>query len=169
MAEYIESLKQRLIEINHPTEKIIGCTTQQINKMCSQQGVNNIHFPKLYHEFLETFGGGAGGLFRGSEYSFKSHMYSNLKEEFIALLKSDESDFIVTDNMFVILGHLLYVFAFIDVGECTDNPTVYLYVEGDDAPRSHGNFQSLLEAELRLVTRVNTYSCVHDSNNNDVK
>jgi hypothetical protein len=139
---FVERAVTRLIEagLAEPA-KILGCRDEDIERLEKQSGVA---LPASYRQFLLRMGQSAGTFLSGTDFLFADLGGLRLQAE--QLLRETNADFRLKEKDFVFAVHQGYEFLFFDTKEA-DDPAVWLYDEGDDAPRKvFGHFSEWLDA-----------------------
>lgn len=125
-----DALAAALFEVGRSKrEEYEGCTEAQVAEVEASFGRP---LPASYREFLLAAGQWAGDLFKGTDILFPRVV--ELNDGAVELLAEGDSDFSLPPDAFVFLMHQGYQFMFFRATE-GDDPPVYHYHEGDDAPR----------------------------------
>jgi hypothetical protein len=120
-----------------------GCTAQEIEQI---EAAYQIHLPAVYVSLMTRMGRGAGQFMEGSDFLFPAPL--TLRTEAERLLTESNAKFRLKNTDFVFIAHQGYQFLFFGTG-ASDDPPVFLYVEGDDQPNQvNGNFSGWLLAAV---------------------
>ena len=92
--ELINNLKNKWINHGGYKPPLIGCTQEDIKKMCASQQVK--HLPELYIQFMLAFGKASGGLQGGGEFKFPSVL--DFKQHWETILPSPDCFVFITNN-----------------------------------------------------------------------
>jgi SMI1/KNR4 family protein SUKH-1 len=127
---FVERAVTRLIEagLAEPAE-IRGCRDKDIERLEKE---SDVALPAYYRLFLSRMGRSAGAFLLGTDFLFAD--LGGLRRQAEQLLQETKAGFRLKDTDFVFAVHQGYQFLFFDTKE-SDDPAVWLYDEGDDAPR----------------------------------
>lgn len=118
-----------------------GCSEAEIDELERSEGCK---LPQRYRDFLGLMGHNAGKFNQGS--SFLYHRVFGLTKYAKETMAS--GPFQLPENTFVFFSHQGYIFAYFKLSE-GDNPPVFTYMEGEQAPILWGNsFTEYLEKAL---------------------
>jgi hypothetical protein len=110
-------------------QEIFGCSAGEIRQLEASIGVP---LPGLYRGFLEVMGRGAGDFLIGSDLFFPEVM--GLRAAAEGLLADCCPGVSLPENALVFFMHQGYQFLYMLTGEGEDDPPVYYYLEGKEAP-----------------------------------
>jgi hypothetical protein len=104
---------------------VVGLTDAEIKQIRADQGVSVL--PLYYEEFLRRMGRQSGGFLAGTDVLYPDVL--GLKGYARALLRENEVEDFLSDDVVVIAMHQGYQFYWIHVGLAGD-PAVFMYSEG---------------------------------------
>jgi SMI1 / KNR4 family (SUKH-1) len=120
---------------------IRGCRGEEIDRIEKDLGMA---LPASYRRFLMKMGRSAGAFLSGTDFLLAD--LGGLRAQAELLLHEAKMGFHLKDTDFVFAVHQGYQFLFFDTAE-PDDPAVWLYAEGDVAPRQvFGHFSQWLDA-----------------------
>jgi hypothetical protein len=131
MSILASEMKQRLLAMPSTRDHLEGASGEEIQELEKYAGGP---FPAVYRQFLEQLGRSAGALFRGTEYSVRQRFQLRLREHAERILKRGAAPFALPATAFVFLMSPGSQFSFFSMNE-GDDPAVYHYREGDQAPK----------------------------------
>jgi hypothetical protein len=120
--------RKKLIELGYDAQSITGCDETEIEQIRVAQGVNKL--PDIYKQYLLTAGQNTGGLYEGTDVTYK--FVVNLKKWAKRLLIENGEEFVLPDDAFVFLMHHGYQFMYFLTDNTDEDPPVYHYIEGGD-------------------------------------
>lgn len=130
MRSTIQSAIERLVSAGLATKATVqGCSGEEIADLQRRIGLD---LPKRYVEFLARCGRGAGEFLVGTAWTLPE--LEGLTREATELLHRCGVDAQLPPTAFVFEMHQGYTFFYFDCA-AGDDPPVYLYEEGDSAPR----------------------------------
>jgi hypothetical protein len=127
-------LKKKLVSMKRATQdSFFGCSSEEIATMSKAQGVECL--PRIYIEFMEAMGQGAGGaILRGEDFKYKWVII--LKQEAQECVNESvqynpEQIFRLPDDAFVFYGHHGIQYCYFHTTDCNDDPPVFTWMEGE--------------------------------------
>ena len=109
--------------------EIKGCALAAVDAIELNSGCR---LPRVYKAFLHELGGGAGKFLSGSDWTCPK--LTRIQREARGLLRGLKAENPLPASAFVFLMHQGYQFRFFRC-DGDDDPAVYLFAEGENAPR----------------------------------
>ncbi|CAN1213549.1 Knr4/Smi1-like domain-containing protein [Tumidithrix helvetica PCC 7403] len=129
---------------------LLPCSDRSITEL--EQKLE-ISLPKLYKEFLQMMGNGAGKFLQGEDCFYPQlPLIQGWAKELLQENNFPES---LPDDAFVFFMHQGYQFSFFKLSE-GDNPPIYSYCEGQEEThfiKNHDKFSDFLSVEIELYNK----------------
>lgn len=141
----MQDLKSKIIlnGIAHENE-IIGCTEDEV-LLIEEKILYKL--PKIYKDFLYTFGHGVGKFYRGTDMFYGTIF--EIQEWVLELLKKDDTICCLEKNYFVFSMHQGCHFNYFIIEDSILDPAVYSYSEGEKYPKKiYNSFSEFLEISV---------------------